>query len=146
MIEKLVPIKNWEDDFVISNLGYIKNIKTGTIRYGSPGKRGYWRMVLSSGKRKQSIRIHRLVAETFIPNPLNLPEVNHVKGNKSKNGENDLEWSSSSGNKVHGLSTGLYKANRDIKELEQLELKVILKKLKTLSKDSIRIISDTTTT
>lgn len=51
--------------------------------------------------------VHRLVAQVHIPNPLNLPEVNHVDGNKLNNHISNLQWVDSSGNSQHAVKTGL---------------------------------------
>ncbi len=53
-------------------------------------------------------RVHRLVAETFIPNPLNLPQVNHKNGNKLDCKVNNLEWATNSENTQHAYDCGLY--------------------------------------
>jgi hypothetical protein len=59
--------------------------------------------------REKRIRIHRIVATTFIPNPDNLPEVNHLDGVKSNNFVENLEWSTKSNNMSHSFRTGLVK-------------------------------------
>lgn len=61
-----------------------------------------------SGK-KHSKRIHRLVAIAFIPNPKNLPQVNHKDGNKLNNNLENLEWTDNKSNTQHGYDNGLYK-------------------------------------
>ena len=66
--------------------------------------RGYDRVSLE----EKPYRIHRLVAEAFIPNPLNLPEVNHKDGNKKNNCVENLEWVTHQENMAHAVKTGLF--------------------------------------
>lgn len=58
-------------------------------------------MLFKDGKRHY-LRVHRLVAKTFIPNPDNLPEVNHKDEDKTNNSTDNLEWCTSHDNKVYG--------------------------------------------
>jgi hypothetical protein len=51
--------------------------------------------------------MHRLIAETFTENPQNLPQVNHIDGNKQNNALENLEWVSSSENQIHAIAIGL---------------------------------------
>lgn len=57
------------------------------------------------------VQVHRLVAETFIPNPNNLPQVNHIDGNKQNNNIDNLEWCSVRDNLLHAFKTGLNKGS-----------------------------------
>lgn len=98
------PIKGYEGLYEISNYGRVKSLaRTWVTGHNSivrskdesilaPKKdRGYLRVgLLKNGKRKL-FSIHRLVAEHFIPNPLNKPEVNHRDGNKENNHFSNLE-------------------------------------------------------
>ncbi len=71
-------------------------------------KYGYYYVVFSiNGVRKKHM-IHRLVAEKYIPNPDNKPEINHKNGIKTDNRVENLEWCTSYENKCHGYLTGLY--------------------------------------
>lgn len=72
---------------------------------------GYLRVTLhKNGKTKKHL-VHRLIAETFIPNPWNKPEVNHKDGNKRNNNVSNLEWSTRKENLDHADKTGLRDAS-----------------------------------
>lgn len=70
---------------------------------------GYYSVALWKNKKPTSILIHRLVAETFIPNPENKACVNHIDGNKHNNCVSNLEWNTYSENNLHAFKTGLKK-------------------------------------
>lgn len=88
---------------VFSNVGNRKELK------GKIGKNGYRTILLTVNGVRVYKTVHRLVAECFIPNPENFPEVNHKDGIKSNNDQKNLEWCSSSHNKIHARDTGLHK-------------------------------------
>jgi hypothetical protein len=90
------PIKNF-DAYEISNLGRVRRILSGPhthagkiLKQGYTNK-GYKRVCICANKRSYTKKVHRLVAEAFIPNPNKLPQVNH-KGKKVDNREWMLEW------------------------------------------------------
>ena len=70
---------------------------------------GYAKLRLQSKPHAKQVMVHRLVAETYIPNPDNKPEVNHKDGDKLNNHVSNLEWSTRSENAKHALDTGLNK-------------------------------------
>lgn len=97
------------DDYLISQTGRILSHKRGMWNELTPyeGKNGYLYINLRIDMMTVREYIHRLVAETFIPNPENKPAVNHIDGNKLNNDVNNLEWVTYKENAIHALRTGL---------------------------------------
>lgn len=87
------PIKDYEGLYEISNTGEVKslNLKKGRI-LKQHIQRSYLYVGLSKQCKTKLHLVHRLVAKTFIPNPLHLPEVNHKDENKLNNNVDNLEW------------------------------------------------------
>ena len=91
-------IKGYEGLYQVSNKGRIKSLnyrRTGKegILKGVPTKYGYLMVTLyKKGEKPEHFSVHRLVAEAFIPNHDNLPEVNHIDENKENNHVKNLEW------------------------------------------------------
>lgn len=92
MNEIFKDIKNYEDLYEVSDTGLVRNKVSGKILKPSKDKYGYLRVKLYKDGIRKTIRIHRLVAEAFLPNPLNLPQVNHIDENKSNNNVENLEF------------------------------------------------------
>ena len=88
---------NGYPDHSVSTEGQVRNDKTGTVYKTWLDSNGYPSIHIG----KDIKRIHTLVAEAFIPNPLNLPEVNHIDGIKTNNCKDNLEWISHSNNVLH---------------------------------------------
>lgn len=106
-MENWKNVPGYETLYLISDLGNVKSLHTNKILKPSVDKYGYCRFSATKNKRQKTLRIHRLVGELFIPNPNNLPQLNHKDGNKSNNCKNNLEWSTDSDNKLHAYKTGL---------------------------------------
>lgn len=92
--EKWKDIKNYEGLYQISNLGRVKKINKSNIIICKPSidTSGYKQIVLTKNKKRKSYKIHRLIAQAFIPNPNNLPQINHKDENKLNNDVSNLEW------------------------------------------------------
>ena len=99
------------EKFEVSNDGRIRNANTQRVYKTFVNKNGYVQICVSLGSRKKQkvFKLHRAIAETFIPNPDNKPEVNHKDGNKENNRITNLEWSTGSENIRHAYATGLLK-------------------------------------
>ena len=100
--------------YEISNLGGVKSFtqKDPYILGGNIVGKGYYAVSLHKFVNKKKVirrkYIHRLVAEIFIPNPLNKEEVNHKDGNKLNNYMTNLEWVTKSENMQHAVKMGLF--------------------------------------
>ena len=109
IIEEWKEIEGFEG-YHISNLGRVKSFKRyaeGKIMSLNMTKQGYYHVILYSNKILKGMKVHRLVASAFIPNPENKPQVNHIDGDKSNNCVNNLEWSTASENQFHAIELGL---------------------------------------
>ena len=90
-------IKGFEGLYQISNLGRVKSLvkknhPTESIRKLSKDKKGYLRVNLLKDGKNHTRKVHRLVAEAFIPNPKNKPSVDHINGIKDDNRVSNLRW------------------------------------------------------
>lgn len=112
-IWKKIIIDGKETIYSISNVGVIRNDLKNTICHSTEitdkNNNKYQSVMLSIDKVKIRKYIHRLVAEAFIPNPDNKPEVNHRNGNKLLNWVDNLEWNTRLENAQHASRSGLMK-------------------------------------
>lgn len=117
--------------YLISNMGNVKKIKN-LNNMKAYDREGYVRIDLYDSRDKKYLKrsVHRLVAEAFIPNPLNKPQVNHIDGDKKNNRVENLEWCTQSENMKHAFKTGLCVPNplkgEDRHNSKMTEEKVIL--------------------
>ena len=138
VVETWVDIEGYEGMYQVSTLGRVRsldrvvrganamsdsyqiNLKGRILKQGM-ALNGYLFVVLCKDGKHKHATVHRLVAETFIPNPDNLPEINHKDENKSNNVVSNLEWCDRSYNVNYG--TSLEKRSRKcFKRLEQLTM------------------------
>lgn len=88
-------------NYSVSNKGRVRNDNSDRIRVPK-NKNGYRRINLCRNGFVRNHYIHRLVAEAYVPNPENKPQVNHINENKSDNRDVNLEWVTSSENTNYG--------------------------------------------
>lgn len=117
MQEEWIDIESLKGSYQINRSGIIKSLARNVIRKNGVPNRvlekvlkprkvhssGYVILNLNHFGKSVSCRLHRLLAETFIPNPQNLPDVNHIDGNKSNNDISNLEWVSTRENSTHAF-------------------------------------------
>ena len=94
-------IEGYENYEVRPN-GEVVNTKTGRVLKPSKDKKGYLMVTLCNNGCCKTYTVHRLVAEAFIPNPYNLPQVNHKDEDKSNNHVENLEWCTAEYNLNYG--------------------------------------------
>ena len=109
------PVKGYEGLYEVSNTGLVYSHKREKLMKPIITEKGYCVVVLRQDNIAHKCRIHRLVAEAFIPNPDNLPEVNHIDGDKQNNSLDNLEWCTRSENILHAYRTGLEKSIKGAK-------------------------------
>ncbi len=88
-------------DYFVSDHGDVKK-SDGSVCKQHKSPKGYARVYIKNGGAGSStVYVHRLVASTFIPNPENLPQVNHKNGKKDDNRVENIEWVTASDNVRH---------------------------------------------
>lgn len=95
-------IEGYEGRYQVSNLGRVKRVITGRILKSGKNRGGYLYVNLCKNGKYKTHKIHRQVAQAFIPNPENKPEINHIDEDKSNNVISNLEWSTRKENVNHG--------------------------------------------
>ena len=104
-------VVNYEEIYQVSNLGKIKSLYKNRILINSLNKSGYYQVQLFKNKQYKQFLVHRLVAQAFIPNPDNKPQVNHINAVKTDNFINNLEWCTPRENMDHAVKYNLLKKN-----------------------------------
>ena len=119
-------IENYPNYFVTKE-GEVINVKTNKILKPCFNTWGYQQVTLHNRIKSKNIVIHRLVANAFISNFENKPQVNHIDGNKSNNSVSNLEWCTSSENVKHAYKIGLSNiSDKNKKAIKLANSKVVL--------------------
>lgn len=135
---KKIYYNNIETNYSISDIGEVRNDITGYILKPTI-QQGYAHVTIYIDKKGKRVKIHRLVANAFIPNPDNKPYVNHIDGIRSNNRVENLEWVTASENTRHAVDTGLFLPTREksvtqfsLDGEKQLHIKVLQKLVEKL--------------
>lgn len=152
MIEEWRTIKGYEGLYEVSSYGRVRSldryVKTcyeayrlqkGKILSPAKDRYGYLKVVLNFNRKCKTINVHRLVSDAFIPNPDNLPMVNHKDEDKSNNRVDNLEWCDSKYNNNYG-SKNIRRRETSIKNgsWSGLSRKEYMKKYRQDNKDKIK--------
>lgn len=131
MLTKYIYLDGKKSRYIIRSNGDVFNKEKSIVMAGGKDSDDYHIVSLSMNGKKFTKKIHRLVAEAFIPNPNNLPEVNHLDGNKWNNNLSNLEWSNTYDNVHHACKTNLRKST--LKEEDVIKICELLESGKRIS-------------
>lgn len=102
---KIVPgFPNYE----ASDLGRIRHAFSRRVRKPNRHRKwNYYSVCVHSGGKRKNIKVHRMIAAAFLPNPQQKPQVNHLDGSRLNNKLTNLEWATSAENMLHAWRNGL---------------------------------------
>ena len=104
-------VKGYDGKYLVSTEGRIYSTKRKRHLNPYISNRGYLHVDLCINGKKESKKLHRLVADAFVPNPEDKPDVNHLDGNKTNCQVHNLEWCTKSENLRHAYQIGLRTPN-----------------------------------
>jgi len=122
MEETLYPIKDYEGLYSVTKNGEIYAHKRNHFLRQILINTGYKQLDLCKKNIRKKKKIHRLVAETLLPNPENKPFVNHINGIKTDNRLENLEWVTSKENNSHAETLGLLQERHKIVSIKRRKL------------------------
>ena len=124
MEELWLDIKGYEGFYKVSNTGKVYSYRRNKCLSQKSDKDGYKEVCLCVDEVRKYRRVHRLVAEAFIPNENCLPIINHKDGDKTNNNVFNLEWITNYGNTVHGINTNI--EGRTLSSLTKEEMFILI--------------------
>lgn len=106
------PIPETKGFIEVSDQGRVRSLLRGDpyLLKTQADNKGYHRVTATIEGEKHTYKLHREVAKAFIPNPNNLPQVNHKDGNKENNNVANLEWVTNRDNAQHAIANGLWES------------------------------------
>lgn len=133
MNEQWKPIEGTDGRYEVSNTGKVRSMnynKTGKVKElkQKTDRYGYQTVILHVNKKQVYPTVHRLVAQAFVPNDENKPQVNHISGDKTDNSSENLEWCTASENVQHAFDNGLKEKSKEHAKREILKYNESCKK------------------
>ena len=141
-MEEIWEKSSTAENYEVSNLGNIRHLERKINLKLRDNGNGYKVIGIRVNGKGKNYYVHRLVAQVFIPNPENKPQINHIDGNKENNRIGNLEWCTSSYNLKHSYKKGLKKPSEKQKNAarinianmsEESKLKSLINRTKALS-------------
>ena len=108
-IYKMKDIPGWEGLYACDTEGKIWSYRTNKFLSPTKSKKGYLHVTFTNNGKRYDYRVHRLIAMTFLDNPENKEQVNHIDGNKLNNYLSNLEWCTAEENIEHAKTHKLFK-------------------------------------
>src|SRR5210317_1041577 len=130
-LEELVDIKNYEGLYKVNRKGDVWSCKRKRLLKPELNTRGYYRIVLCKDGKAKKYSIHRLIAINFIPNPENLPCIDHINRVRSDNRIENLRWITHKDNS--------YNSSQTINRKDHIEKKKVILKKKPTQKKMVRL-------
>lgn len=127
-------LEGFDFDYQVSNFGNVRNNDSGNMLTPSPTEKNYLRVCLKYQGKRKTFKVHRLVAQAFIPKPNNYNEINHINHNRADNRVENLEWTTHVKNmfgaykkgkrniRYKGTGVALYINGKKIKEYKSVAL------------------------
>lgn len=108
--ENWVEVQGTDHLYEVSDRGRVRRVGSGSCLKQHEQNRGYKQVIISVHGKTRLLLVHRLVAMAFLPNPDNLPQVNHLDECKTNNDAANLEWCTAKQNICHG--TGIERSRK----------------------------------
>ena len=142
-MEEWRDIEGYEGYYQVSSEGRVFSIRSDKHLSLREEKNGYISVELNLSGNNKRLKMHRLVAKAFIPNPELKKTVNHINSNRSNNNLNNLEWATQSENILHAFKYGYKDSHGENHSHNKLTEKQVLEILKLKGKATQQVIADT---
>lgn len=126
MVEVWKDIEDYKGYYQVSNKGRVKSLDRMVLRFkycdlhikerilkSALSNKGYVQYFLSKDGKRKTFKVHRLVAQAFLPNPEHKPEVNHIDGIKTNNQVDNLEWLTAKENMLDAVKNGFLQKGKN---------------------------------
>lgn len=114
------PVKGYEKEYEISNIGNVRSIRSGKILKPNTDKSGYKYFVFSVNSNRHTMKAHRLVADAFIPNPESKPTVDHINGIRTDNRVSNLRWATHKEQSNNPVTLVKHKRNNSSEKMRRM--------------------------